>query len=375
MRSSHVRKFTVVLLGALACWSVSPGAHATPKISSPEAIFNFGEVDNSGDVIHDFVIKNEGDTPLSIQNVKTSCGCTVAELKKKVLEPAEETTVSAKFSLKGKTGQQTKIITVESDDPANPQFALQLQGTAIAAVMLEPNLVNFGRVVGDEVNERVVDIKIMKDDISFNITGVESPSDKLTTEIKTIEAGKHFQLAVRTNAGIGEGSLTSKITLLTDNPKHASFQLSVFGNVIGALEVSPPQISLRYSAEAGKTSSQYIRVTPGSVKEFEITEVIVPVPAMTATIKPRSANDYLIYLQNMPQNDELDGKELLIKTNVETSPVLKIPFKVIKAGAAAAGRNPVPQLKEPLKIAPFPKIAPTAPAQPAPAPAPVDGQQ
>ena len=62
----------------------------TPRIFSPEPTFDFGSQDNEGKVEHDFTVMNVGTGTLEISDVKSSCGCTVAEMAKKSWLPARK---------------------------------------------------------------------------------------------------------------------------------------------------------------------------------------------------------------------------------------------------------------------------------------------
>ncbi|MBI2432684.1 MAG: DUF1573 domain-containing protein [Candidatus Hydrogenedentes bacterium] len=168
-----------------------------PKIESPEPEFDFGSIDNEEKVEHDFVIKNVGDALLEIARVKTSCGCTVAELKEKSLQPGAETIVSATMSIKGKQGVQTKYLTVESNDPAQPLYRLTLTGTAIASVNIEPRNLNFGRVIDDKPVSGTISVLIDEKRRPIHVTSVESTApDQFATEVKAIEDGAKYEIVV-----------------------------------------------------------------------------------------------------------------------------------------------------------------------------------
>ncbi|MCX7987785.1 MAG: DUF1573 domain-containing protein, partial [Bacteroidales bacterium] len=56
------------------------------------------------------------------------CGCTVANVKSKVIKPGENTTLSAEFNSAGRRGTQSKTITVITNDPSNQRLILWLKG-------------------------------------------------------------------------------------------------------------------------------------------------------------------------------------------------------------------------------------------------------
>ena len=65
-----------------------------------------------------FRFTNTGDLPVTIESVRTSCGCTTAKLDKHIYQPGETGEVTAVFAFGDRTGAQHKRITVKSSEPA-----------------------------------------------------------------------------------------------------------------------------------------------------------------------------------------------------------------------------------------------------------------
>jgi len=123
---------------------------AKGTIKFKKELIDFGEIESGKTVELNFEFENTGDTPLTIKNIETSCGCTTTQLEKKVYKPAEKGVIPVKFFSGGYSGKVTKSITVTSDDPDNPYKRLTLSGTAIlkdfAKPILKPDRINFGKV-------------------------------------------------------------------------------------------------------------------------------------------------------------------------------------------------------------------------------------
>ena len=56
--------------------------------------------------ISGFQFSNNGDYPITITSVKTSCGCTTAGLDKKTYQPGENGTITATFEFGQRIGLQ-----------------------------------------------------------------------------------------------------------------------------------------------------------------------------------------------------------------------------------------------------------------------------
>lgn len=76
-----------------------------------------------------FTIYNKGKTPLKITKVKTHCSCTVLGDYDTVIPKKGKTELRITFDSVFKNGSQTKVVTVYTNDPKNPQTKLTLHAT------------------------------------------------------------------------------------------------------------------------------------------------------------------------------------------------------------------------------------------------------
>lgn len=95
-------------------------------IQLPEIQHDFGTIVKNSSVTHLFKIKNVGENPLTIENVKASCGCTVPEWPKEAIAPGAESTIKVTFNSAGKRGVQNKAITITANtDPVNTRLYIK----------------------------------------------------------------------------------------------------------------------------------------------------------------------------------------------------------------------------------------------------------
>jgi Protein of unknown function (DUF1573) len=96
------------------------------KITMEETDFNFGSV-NEGDVVkHTFKLKNVGNQPLLITDIRTTCGCTVPSWNKSPISANANDQVEVKFDTKGKANEQIKKITIIANTfPAETELILR----------------------------------------------------------------------------------------------------------------------------------------------------------------------------------------------------------------------------------------------------------
>lgn len=94
--------------------------------------YNFGNAHPEGDMVeYDFVLTNKGNDNLIIHKVKPSCGCTSVMPTKSVLKKGESTKIKAQFRTNGYSGQQSKSITVITNDPKHTSTVLRITGSVV----------------------------------------------------------------------------------------------------------------------------------------------------------------------------------------------------------------------------------------------------
>jgi len=90
-----------------------------PAFAFNEENHDFGTIEEGTIAKHDFVFKNTGDAPLIITNAAGSCGCTVPSWPREPIAPGEEGTIHVEFNSNGRTGNQTKTVTLTSNTVPN----------------------------------------------------------------------------------------------------------------------------------------------------------------------------------------------------------------------------------------------------------------
>ncbi len=302
----------------------------TPKLVVPESEVDFGTRRDTETIKHNFVLRNEGDGILEIKNVRASCGCTTTELEKDRLAPGEEVEIGALTNLRGRQGRNTKRVSVTTNDPENPTVHLTMTVTVESSVTIEPARVNFGEIYDDGPLEETVNIHSTIDDLTFSVTSAElTDMDFIEHEIEVVEPGKSYNINIKSVGELPVGNHSARMVIRTDARERPVVWLPISVQVIGPLQIMPPVINIRHSDTPGEVTQQQLRISPGRIKEFELEEVIAPLEDMGAELIPSAQGTYLLRLTNMPQSDILEGKAIILRTNLEEHPEVEIPFNVI----------------------------------------------
>ena len=89
-------------------------------VQFPKKVHDFGIVpENADSVTCVFDVVNVGDSPMSVEGVYVSCGCTVATYSKEVIAPGEKGAVFVTFFPRNREGLYLKTIYVYTN--TNPR--------------------------------------------------------------------------------------------------------------------------------------------------------------------------------------------------------------------------------------------------------------
>ncbi len=105
----------------------SPSMHNDAQIRITETTHDFGAVPYKKATGCRFEFSNPGNTVLLISDVRTSCGCTVAEWTKTPVKPGKSGTINVEYDA-AFPGVFHKEITVYYNGPGSPAV-LKIQGT------------------------------------------------------------------------------------------------------------------------------------------------------------------------------------------------------------------------------------------------------
>lgn len=112
-------------------------AASTPKVDGAGMVFvtetiDYGTVAYNSDGRREFVFTNNGNKPLIITNVQSTCGCTVPTYPKEPIAPGAKGVIGVKFDT-SRAGQAfTKTVTLTTN-AVEPSRTLTIKGNVLAA--------------------------------------------------------------------------------------------------------------------------------------------------------------------------------------------------------------------------------------------------
>lgn len=126
-------------------------------INSPT--FDWGVINEDTSTEHDFIVKNEGNTDLVIENIKTGCGCTKVEISKHTLTPNETATLKVKYVARNISNRETIAVWVKSNDKKTPIIEFLMTGLVKLSLACHPKSLSFDLSANEGVPAQILHFK------------------------------------------------------------------------------------------------------------------------------------------------------------------------------------------------------------------------
>jgi hypothetical protein len=136
---------------------------------------------------------NIGASPVSIIDVRPSCGCTTATLAKKEYAPGESGEIEAKLNFAGHVGHQEKWIYVTTNVARTDPTVLSLAVDIPPEVAIDPEFVMWR--IGDPLQPKTMRV-VIPDGIPAKLIAVQVDNDSMQVQLQEVQAGKEWRVKV-----------------------------------------------------------------------------------------------------------------------------------------------------------------------------------
>jgi hypothetical protein len=232
MEKKIVMKSALLTVTYLLAILVSP-LIGQPKLSFVESsVLDAGKIYQTGNpLIKIFLIKNIGNKPLQIYQVRTSCGCTAALISDSVIAPNKIARLRVEFNPTGYIGEVTKYIYISSNDPSAQLSTATLKVYVAYALQPTPAYIMFGNPRVGKLDSTFVTLSNTSDE-TIKIEKVDTDSPYLSTKIgKTIlEPGKFTDLEIYILPK-QQGPLTGNVLIKTNSKDQPILQIKYYAGV------------------------------------------------------------------------------------------------------------------------------------------------
>lgn len=334
---------SVLLVGLLAGSSMVAAAQEVGKDSPrPRAvvvdpIHDLGERAYGSETTHVFVVRNEGNAPLSIHKVESTCACTASDFDAEIA-PGGEGEIELTFRAETQPGPMAVQVGVITNDPDSPRLELTLKADVRYHVSARPGFVRYIVYQGFESDSRVVQHLWAADGKPMRITGVETPYDFVSASfheaasderLDDVAAEQQWIVETRIDPDAPIGPLAGFLTIHTDHPRQKLVELPLHGFVRPMFAVTPPTLDLG-RLEGGKAYQRSLHVKNFASEKIEVTgaETTVEGIEVVEVVEDDPGRIYWLRLVIGPEvsEGELSGK-VRIKTASPKKPLLEVPIQ------------------------------------------------
>jgi hypothetical protein len=235
-------------------------------------------------------------------------------------------------------GETTKSVQVVSNDPDLPQLRLRLKFTVKTILRILPKERVFINIKKGDAWAQ--EFKVTSTEGKpFRITGVKSSSRYLLADFKAIETKPGEQTAysvkVKASPDIPAGKLTATVEIKTDLLEGHAETIRLFGKIEGPIRYYPERIGFNPNPRiAGGQVSRTVHLYKSEGKGLEIRNVETNHKDIIWKIVPvEEGKSYVLVLiwKGKDSQHQVKG-ELIVSTNNNDMPIIKIPYMVFPAG-------------------------------------------
>lgn len=289
-----------------------------PRISLSEEEWDFGLVKPNDKPIHIFTIKNEGDEDLTIERVRSSCGCVKTSISTKRIRPGKSAELKVTFDTTGYDGKVQKDIYIKSNDPqaqgSEKKIGLyiEIEHQSKPLLSVSENEWNLGLISkGDKPNlNLIIENKGDEDLVIDEIDTYEHISYNIILPLSISPEEKYEVTLTYDSAEHELGEVREAIRILSNDPKRAALPLRIKGYI---KEKDKPTISIW---PAGLDFNLKNDSEEGAIGKFTL-ENLGEQSAKIISIK--SSVDYLVPLRSeiiLDSGEKEDLQIVLLKNKI-----------------------------------------------------------
>jgi P pilus assembly chaperone PapD len=208
-------------------------AFGAPRAAIENPTFDFGSIPQGKNVEHVFILKNNGDKPLTVGQVSTSCGCTVADVSSRNIAPGKRSEIRATFNSKNFSGQISKNILIHTNDPKTPVYTLTIKGSVVEEIETSPKQLNLGEIKIGTSKDALITVE-NKGKQQLTLTSVRSSMPQVTVKTgKTVvKPGGKATIDIKVAPRKDDRFLGGYLNVTTDSPSKPDIIIPIYATAV-----------------------------------------------------------------------------------------------------------------------------------------------
>jgi Protein of unknown function (DUF1573) len=226
-----------------------------------ERSYDFGAVPRGGVVRHPFVLSNRLTVPITILNLRVSCGCTSGTASATTVAPGQSAIIEAQMDTRNFVGRKSTTLFVSMmAGNQETEIGLGVSSLILSDVVLNPGVVDFGLVSRGQVPSQAIAIeRIGKPDWRIvKMTSASKAINATLQETRRQDGAVAYQLNVSLKPDASAGVLRDEIRLVTNDPETPSIPVPVGAQVRGELTATPASLALGNVVSAAGVQGKFV---------------------------------------------------------------------------------------------------------------------
>jgi hypothetical protein len=228
----------------------------------PEKRHDFGMVPRGVKVKHEFLLINRLAEPITILNLRPSCGCTSGRTNTATVAPGQTAVIEAEMDTRNFVGPKSTVLYVSliTASGREGEIGLGVSSNILSDIVLNPGSVNFGTVTRGQSPTQVLTIdRINAPGWKFvRMVSACRAIDAQLAETARTATSASYTLTVSMKPDAPLGLWRDEIRLISNDPEAPSIPLMVTALVRGDLSAAPSVLSLGQIHSAAGAQGRFV---------------------------------------------------------------------------------------------------------------------
>ncbi len=318
---------SILTAGLLALVSATGFAQdqKVPRLALSQSTWEFGEVWHEEKPVITLTVSNEGNADLRLLNVRTTCGCTVAQPKRNVIPPGESTDMRVQYDTNGKQGQVSSKVIITSNDPFREELHFPIKGVVKRAITRKPLGGLVIRSLDGSPGQTNAMPCILENQMPtpMRLELQKNTFEELDVRIQEVRPGLEYAIVARTNRPLEPGIIRGKLQFSTGLEKEPVFELHAKVQICHTTEASPAAMQVPKSNldQAFRRKIDVYHYGDQDPSSFRLTG-----------FKCDNPNTYIKMGDTLPPKDWQRRREPAVKARAEVFVTLPAPNDIPEEG-------------------------------------------
>lgn len=256
------------MIRAAVCGMLVVGFAASPSLAArwADALFaeqghDFGPVPRGAKVRHAFTMTNRLQEPVTILNVRASCGCTTGQANTSVVAPGRSAVVEAEMDTRNFVARKetTLFVSLVTASGREAEVRLGVTSTILSDIVLNPGSIDFGAVTKGQSPSLVLTIDRVGSP-TWRAVRMVSASRVIHASLEETARNNSivtYTLTVSLKPDAPTGLVRDEIRILTNDAETPSIPVPVTAQIRGELTASPNPLSLGNLTSPGSVQGKF----------------------------------------------------------------------------------------------------------------------